>query len=51
MVTVHVAGMSIPSPRADQVRELTLVVEPTGDAAGRITEIVAHLTGAAGTLD
>ena len=34
-----------------QVRELTLVVEPKGDAAGRITEIVAHLTGAAGTLD
>ena len=34
-----------------QVRKLTLVVEPTGDAAGRITEIVAHLTGAAGTLD
>ena len=34
-----------------QVRELTLVVEPTGDAAGRITEIAAHLTGAAGTLD
>lgn len=34
-----------------QVRELTLVVEPTGDAAGRITEISAHLTGAAGTLD
>ena len=34
-----------------QVRELTLVVEPTGDAAGRITEIIAHLTGAAGTLD
>lgn len=34
-----------------QVRELTLVVEPTGDAAGRITEIVAHLTGAAETLD
>ncbi len=27
-----------------QVRELTLVVKPTGDAAGRITEIVAHLT-------
>ena len=34
-----------------QVRELTLVVKPTGDAAGRITEIVAHLTGAARTLD
>ena len=34
-----------------QVRELTLIIKPTGDAAGRITEIVAHLTGAAGTLD
>ena len=34
-----------------QVRELTLVIEPTGDAAGRITEIAASLTGAAGTLD
>ncbi|MBO8480767.1 MAG: hypothetical protein IAB76_06655 [Bacteroidetes bacterium] len=34
-----------------QVRELTFVVEPTGDAADRITEIVAYLTGVAGTLD
>ena len=34
-----------------QVRELTLLIEPTGDATGRITEIVAYLTGAAGTLD
>ena len=34
-----------------QVRELTLIIKPTGDAAGRITEIVAHLTGAARTLD
>ena len=34
-----------------QVRELTLVIETTGDAAGRITEIAASLTGAAGTLD
>lgn len=34
-----------------QVRELTLVIEPTGDAAGRITEIAACLTGVAGTLD
>ena len=34
-----------------QTRELTLVVEPVGDAADRITEIVACLTGAAGTLD
>lgn len=28
-----------------QVRELTLLIKPTGDAAGRITEIVAYLTG------
>ena len=34
-----------------QVRELTLVVEPTGDAAHRITEIEASLSGVAGTLD
>lgn len=34
-----------------QTRELTLVLEPTGDAAGRITEIAVHLTGVAGTLD
>lgn len=34
-----------------QMRELTLMIEPTGDAADRITEIVAYLTGAAGTLD
>ena len=42
---------SLTAAMKQQVRELTLVVEPTGDAAGRITEIVAHLTGAAGTLD
>lgn len=34
-----------------QTRELTLVIEPTGDAADRITEIIAYLTGVAGTLD
>ena len=34
-----------------QVRKLPLVVEPTGDAAERITEIEAYLSGAAGTLD
>ena len=34
-----------------RVRELTLVVEPTGDAAHRITEIEASLSGVAGTLD
>lgn len=42
---------SLTAAMKQQVRELTLVVEPTGDAAGRITEIVAHLTGAARTLD
>ena len=42
---------SLTAAMKQQVRELTLVVEPTGDAAGRITEIIAHLTGAAGTLD
>ncbi len=34
-----------------QVRELTIVIEPKGDAAARITGIDAYLTGAAGTLD
>ena len=34
-----------------QVRELTLVIEPTGDAADRIESIGGTLSGAAGTLD
>lgn len=34
-----------------QVRQLTLVIEPTGDAAERIESIVGTLSGAAGTLD
>ncbi len=34
-----------------QVRQLTIVIEPKGDAAGRIEGIDAYLTGAAGTLD
>ena len=34
-----------------QVRQLTLVIEPTGDAAGRIESIEGSLSGAAGTLD
>ena len=34
-----------------QVRELALMIEPTGDAADRVTEIVAYLSGVAGTLD
>ena len=34
-----------------QVRKLTLVIEPTGDAAERIETIEGTLSGAAGTLD
>ena len=34
-----------------QVRQLTLVIEPTGDAAVRIESIEGTLSGAAGTLD
>ena len=34
-----------------QVRQLTLVIEPTGDAADRIERIEGSLSGAAGTLD
>lgn len=34
-----------------QVRELTLVIEPTGDAGERITGITGTLGGVAGTLD
>ena len=34
-----------------QVRQLTLVIEPTGDAAERIERIEGSLSGAAGTLD
>ena len=34
-----------------QVRKLTLMIEPTGDATNRIESIVGTLSGAAGTLD
>lgn len=34
-----------------QVRELTLMIEPTGDAADRIESIGGTLSGAAGSLD
>ena len=34
-----------------QVRQLTLVIEPTGDAADRIESIEGSLSGAAGKLD
>lgn len=34
-----------------QVRQLTLVIEPTGDAADRIESIEGTLSGAAGSLD
>ena len=34
-----------------QVRQLTLVIEPTGDAKDRIESIEGHLSGAAGAFD
>lgn len=34
-----------------QVRELTLMIEPTGDTAGRIESIEGYLTGAAASLN
>ena len=34
-----------------QVRQLTLVIEPTGNAADRIESIEGHLSGAAGAFD
>ena len=39
------------APMRQQVRRLTLVIEPTGDAADRIEGIEGSLNGAAGTLD
>ena len=34
-----------------QVRELNIIIEPTGDAKDRIESIEGHLSGAAGTFD
>lgn len=42
---------SLTAAMHQQVRELTLVIEPTGDAAERIGSITGTLSGAAGTLD
>lgn len=42
---------SLTAAMHQQVRELTLVIEPTGDAADRIESIGGTLSGAAGTLD
>lgn len=39
------------APMRQQVRRLTLVIEPTGDARERITAITATLGGTAATLD
>lgn len=38
-------------PMLQQVRELTLVIEPTGGTADRVASITASLSGVAGTLD
>ncbi len=42
---------SLTAVMRQQVRKLTLMIEPTGDAANRIESIVGTLSGAAGTLD
>ena len=42
---------SLTAVMRQQVRKLTLMIEPTGDAAERIETIVGTLSGAAGTLD
>ena len=42
---------SLTAAMHQQVRELTLMIEPAGDAAERIESIVGTLSGAAGTLD
>jgi hypothetical protein len=38
-------------PMMQQVRELTLIIEPTGGTAHKIESITATLSGVAGTLD
>ena len=42
---------SLTAVMQQQVRELTLMIEPVGDAADRIESIWGTLSGAAGTLD
>ena len=42
---------SLTAVMRQQVRKLTLMIEPTGDAANRIESIEGTLSGAAGTLD
>lgn len=42
---------SLTAAMHQQVRELTLMIEPTGDAAERIGSITGTLSGAAGSLD
>ena len=42
---------SLTAAMHQQVRELTLMIEPAGDAADRIESITGTLSGAAGTLD
>lgn len=47
----HDRDHTFTAPMRQQVRRLTLVIDPTGDAKERITAITATLGGAAGTLD
>lgn len=51
--TVVTAGVhhEFPVPMRQQVRELTIIIEPTGSAGDRIESISASLSGVAGSLD
>ena len=48
---VQEVAYSLTAVMQQQVRELTLMIEPAGDAADRIESIEGTLSGAAGTLD
>ena len=50
-ITVSGTDYELTAVMHQQVRQLTLVIEPTGDAAERIESIEGTLSGAAGTLD
>lgn len=45
------ADHSFTAVMQQQVRQLTLIIEPTGNTAGRIERIEGRLSGAAGTLN
>ena len=48
---VQEVTIDITATMRQQVRELTLIIEPTGNAAERVESIEGHLSGAAGSMD